>query len=92
MLDADDVNAAAAQAWETRLCNAGQACNSNKGMIVKNDIYAARLAPGSKAGMANVNTPTGEGAAIPFGGTERRGFGRESGALRFDELANKRRL
>ncbi|MEE1621529.1 NAD-dependent succinate-semialdehyde dehydrogenase [Zafaria sp. J156] len=39
VLDADDVKAAAAAAWETRMENTGQACNSNKRMIVMEDIY-----------------------------------------------------
>ncbi|MBO0842586.1 MAG: NAD-dependent succinate-semialdehyde dehydrogenase [Nocardioides sp.] len=41
-------------------------------------------------GMANVNTPAGEGADIPFGGTKRSGFGRELGPLGIDEFLNKR--
>ncbi|WP_262106977.1 NAD-dependent succinate-semialdehyde dehydrogenase [Arthrobacter sp. Marseille-P9274] len=39
VLDADDVAAAAADAWEFRMENTGQACNSNKRMIVMEDIY-----------------------------------------------------
>lgn len=39
VLDADDVAAAATQAWETRIYNTGQACNSNKRMIVMDDVY-----------------------------------------------------
>ncbi|MCC5949120.1 MAG: NAD-dependent succinate-semialdehyde dehydrogenase [Nitriliruptoraceae bacterium] len=39
ILDTDDVAAAAAVAWETRVSNTGQACNSNKRMIVMDDIY-----------------------------------------------------
>jgi succinate-semialdehyde dehydrogenase / glutarate-semialdehyde dehydrogenase len=41
-------------------------------------------------GMANVNTPAGTGADIPFGGTKRSGFGRELGPLGIDEFINKR--
>ena len=41
-------------------------------------------------GMANVNTPAGEGAEVPFGGTKRSGFGRELGPLGMDEFANVR--
>ncbi len=39
MLDTDDVAAAAQLAWETRMVNTGQACNSNKRIIVMEDIY-----------------------------------------------------
>lgn len=39
VLDSDDVAAAAAAAWEVRIENTGQACNSNKRMIVMEDIY-----------------------------------------------------
>lgn len=56
VLDADDVKAAAATAWETRIENTGQACNSNKRMIVMEDIYdefvaeLTSLAKGLRAG------------------------------------------
>jgi succinate-semialdehyde dehydrogenase/glutarate-semialdehyde dehydrogenase len=39
VLDTDDVRAAADLAWETRISNTGQACNSNKRMIVMDDIF-----------------------------------------------------
>jgi succinate-semialdehyde dehydrogenase/glutarate-semialdehyde dehydrogenase len=39
VLDTDDVAAAARLAWDTRMYNAGQVCNSNKRMIVMADIY-----------------------------------------------------
>ena len=39
VLDTDDVAAAAERAWATRMANVGQACNSNKRMIVMEDIY-----------------------------------------------------
>ncbi|MFY0409771.1 NAD-dependent succinate-semialdehyde dehydrogenase [Solicola sp. PLA-1-18] len=214
VLDTEDVPAAADTAWETRIGNVGQACNSNKRMIVTDDIFtdfvarlterATGLTPGSPAeendgefaplssrkaaetldeqvqdavskgatlhaggvlsdgpaayyspavltgvtegmrafreelfgpvavvysvssddealalandssyglggavfstdterarsvaqrlevGMANVNTPAGEGAEIPFGGVKRSGFGRELGPLGMDEFVNKR--
>lgn len=41
VLDSEDVAASADLAWETRIGNTGQACNSNKRMIVTNDIYDA---------------------------------------------------
>ena len=39
VLDAVDVEKAAAAAWNTRLSNMGQACNSNKRIIVMDDIF-----------------------------------------------------
>jgi succinate-semialdehyde dehydrogenase/glutarate-semialdehyde dehydrogenase len=39
ILDTDDVVAAAERAWATRMANVGQACNSNKRMIVMDDLY-----------------------------------------------------
>ncbi|MBU8807495.1 NAD-dependent succinate-semialdehyde dehydrogenase [Mycolicibacterium goodii] len=41
------------------------------------------------AGMVNVNTPSGDGPDIPFGGIKRSGFGRELGTLGIDEFVNK---
>jgi succinate-semialdehyde dehydrogenase/glutarate-semialdehyde dehydrogenase len=51
---------------------------------------ATRVARQLEVGMANVNTPAGEGADLPFGGTKRSGFGRELGPLGIDEFVNKR--
>jgi succinate-semialdehyde dehydrogenase/glutarate-semialdehyde dehydrogenase len=51
---------------------------------------ASRVAEQLDVGMANVNTPAGEGADLPFGGTKRSGFGRELGPLGIDEFVNKR--
>lgn len=51
---------------------------------------ARRVADQLDVGMANVNTPAGEGADIPFGGVKRSGFGRELGPLGMDEFVNKR--
>src|SRR5699024_6495613 len=39
VLDTDNVAAAAAQAWWTRMSNTGQSCTSNKRLIVHEDIY-----------------------------------------------------
>jgi succinate-semialdehyde dehydrogenase/glutarate-semialdehyde dehydrogenase len=51
---------------------------------------AKQVAEQLEVGMANVNTPAGEGADLPFGGTKRSGFGRELGPLGVDEFVNKR--
>ncbi|GGG71090.1 NAD-dependent succinate-semialdehyde dehydrogenase [Corynebacterium pelargi] len=39
ILDSDDIKQAAADAWEKRIENVGQACTSNKRIIVMSDIY-----------------------------------------------------
>jgi succinate-semialdehyde dehydrogenase / glutarate-semialdehyde dehydrogenase len=39
VLDSDDIKASADLAWDTRIGNTGQACNSNKRMIVTNGIF-----------------------------------------------------
>jgi succinate-semialdehyde dehydrogenase/glutarate-semialdehyde dehydrogenase len=39
ILDTPDADAAAETAWATRMENVGQACNSNKRMIVMDDVY-----------------------------------------------------
>lgn len=44
ILDTDDVVAAADVAWETRISNTGQACNSNKRMIVMDDVFEGFVA------------------------------------------------
>ena len=51
---------------------------------------ATQVAEQLEVGMANVNTPAGEAADLPFGGTKRSGFGRELGPLGIDEFVNKR--
>ena len=51
ILDTDDVESAADTAWETRISNTGQACNSNKRMIVMDDVFdgfVARLTEHAK--------------------------------------------
>ena len=61
------------------------------GSVFSTDVErAARIASRLEVGMANVNTPAGEGAELPFGGVKRSGFGRELGPLGMDEFVNKR--
>ncbi|MBC9955017.1 NAD-dependent succinate-semialdehyde dehydrogenase [Leucobacter sp. cx-42] len=69
VLDSDDVAATAAEAWNFRVYNGGQVCNSNKRLIVMDDIYdefvaelkklAAGLKPGDQLNM-------GEGEYAPL--------------------------
>jgi succinate-semialdehyde dehydrogenase/glutarate-semialdehyde dehydrogenase len=74
VLDAADVAAVADTAWDTRMENTGQACNSNKRMIVMEDIFddfvaqltsrAQALAPGDPAADAeNTYAPLSSRAA-----------------------------
>ena len=61
------------------------------GAVFSTDPARARaVAERLEVGMANVNSPAGEGAEIPFGGVKRSGFGRELGPLGMDEFVNKR--
>jgi succinate-semialdehyde dehydrogenase/glutarate-semialdehyde dehydrogenase len=39
VLDSDDLGAVVDEAWEFRMANTGQACNSNKRMIVMEDLF-----------------------------------------------------
>lgn len=55
----------------------------------QDEALAEKIASQLEVGMANVNTPAGEGAEIPFGGVKRSGFGRELGPLGMDEFVNK---
>ena len=59
-------------------------------MFSSDEQRAVAVARRLEVGMANVNTPAGEGADLPFGGTKRSGFGRELGPLGIDEFLNKR--
>ncbi|WP_433414375.1 NAD-dependent succinate-semialdehyde dehydrogenase [Microtetraspora malaysiensis] len=61
------------------------------GAVFSTDVErATSMASQLETGMANVNTPAGEGAEVPFGGVKRSGFGRELGPLGMDEFVNKR--
>ncbi|MDR6507623.1 aldehyde dehydrogenase family protein [Arthrobacter oryzae] len=65
VLGSDDVAGIAQTAWENRTYNCGQVCNSNKRLIVMNDIYddfvaeLVRLADGLKPG-DQLNLEAGE--------------------------------
>ena len=60
------------------------------GAVFATDEARARaVADKLEVGMANVNTPAGEGAELPFGGVKRSGYGRELGPLGMDEFGNK---
>src|SRR3984957_7248565 len=60
ILDTDDVNSAAKTAWATRMENVGQACNSNKRMIVMNDVYDDFVAALVKRAAAMTPRPAGD--------------------------------
>ncbi|MGO1873839.1 MAG: NAD-dependent succinate-semialdehyde dehydrogenase [Canibacter sp.] len=69
VLDAKDVAAVAKEAWDFRVYNVGQVCNSNKRLIVMDDIYdefvaeLKKLAEGLKPG-DQLNL--GEGEYVPM--------------------------
>lgn len=63
VLDADDVVASAASAFATRMGNTGQACNSNKRMIVTAGIYDEFVAELTR--QAQALTPGDPAAGIP---------------------------
>lgn len=58
-------------------------------MFSTDEDRATAIAKKLQFGMANVNTPAGEGAELPFGGVKRSGYGRELGPLSMDEFVNK---
>jgi succinate-semialdehyde dehydrogenase / glutarate-semialdehyde dehydrogenase len=69
ILDTDDVRAAADTAWETRISNTGQACNSNKRMIVMDDVFdgfVARLTEHAKGLRPGDPTAEEEGTFAPL--------------------------
>ena len=69
VLDTDDVAAAADLAWETRISNTGQACNSNKRMIVMDDVFdgfVARLTERAKDLRPGDPAEKAEGAFAPL--------------------------
>ncbi|EYT54902.1 succinate-semialdehyde dehydrogenase [Leucobacter sp. UCD-THU] len=69
VLDSDNVAATAAEAWNFRVYNGGQVCNSNKRLIVMDDIYdefvaeLAKLAEGLVPG-DQLNLAEGEFAPL----------------------------
>ena len=65
VLDTIDVAAAAEQAWQTRLYNTGQACNSNKRMIVLEELFEPFVAELTRLAEA---MHAGEPMELPDGG------------------------
>lgn len=55
----------------------------------QDEARAKAVASKLEVGMANVNTPAGEDAELPFGGVKNSGYGRELGPLGMDEFVNK---
>ncbi|MDT5337070.1 MAG: succinate-semialdehyde dehydrogenase / glutarate-semialdehyde dehydrogenase [Mycobacterium sp.] len=69
VLDTDDVKASADLAWDTRIGNTGQACNSNKRIIVTNDIFdgfVGRLVERAKDLTAGDPAEAAEGTFAPM--------------------------
>jgi succinate-semialdehyde dehydrogenase/glutarate-semialdehyde dehydrogenase len=69
VLDSDDVKASADLAWDTRIGNTGQACNSNKRMIVSSDIFdgfVEQLVARAKDLKAGNPAETAEGTFAPL--------------------------
>lgn len=60
------------------------------GAVFSTDEERAKaVADRLEVGMANVNTPAGEGVELPFGGVKQSGYGRELGPVGMDEFVNK---
>lgn len=53
---------------------------------------AIRVADALEVGMVFINVVAAEAAELPFGGVKRSGFGRELGALAFDEFTNHKTI
>ncbi|MGD9960113.1 NAD-dependent succinate-semialdehyde dehydrogenase [Nocardioides sp.] len=69
VLDSADVKADADTAWETRISNTGQACNSNKRMIVMQDVFddfVARLTEHAKDLVPGDPVEEAEGTFAPL--------------------------
>src|SRR6478752_3809944 len=60
ILDTNNVEAAAETAWATRMENVGQACNSNKRMIVMDNVYDDFVAALVKRAAAMTPRPAGD--------------------------------
>ncbi len=69
VLDSADIGADADTAWETRISNTGQACNSNKRMIVMQDVFddfVARLTEHATGLVAGDPAEEAEGTFAPL--------------------------
>ena len=69
VLDSDDIKASADLAWDTRIGNTGQACNSNQRMIVSSDIFdgfVEQLVARAKDLKAGNPAETAEGTFAPL--------------------------
>jgi succinate-semialdehyde dehydrogenase / glutarate-semialdehyde dehydrogenase len=69
VLDTADASAAADTAWDTRISNTGQACNSNKRMIVMDDVFdgfVARLTERAKGLQPGDPSAEAEGTFAPL--------------------------
>jgi succinate-semialdehyde dehydrogenase/glutarate-semialdehyde dehydrogenase len=69
VLDTDDLDRTAREAWAARLYNTGQVCNSNKRMIVMADLFddfVARLAEHAEALRPGDPANGGEGTYAPL--------------------------